>query len=184
VLNVPSLRRLFLALPLLAWGCGSGGYNVPYNRGHSANPTAGDVASLALDLAVGALEAGRAPTESTRESRPWASTSTPVPSPPPPPPAPPPESPARRLFGKVVWESGGRVPFVTVTLQGPSDFVALETRTDINGRFWFPWPLPAGWYRISADGAGAAGETRVWMNGRPEILSVVARAKEPPPRTD
>jgi hypothetical protein len=50
----------------------------------------------------------------------------------------------------------------------------------MNGVFRrFPWPQPAGWYHLSVDDPNAAGETRVWMDGRPAILNVVARTRGP-----
>jgi hypothetical protein len=168
--------RLLLALTPLAWGCGTGSYHVPYHKGHSANPTAGDFAFLAADVAFGALDR-RAPAETTREHHPWDSPSSARPAPPPSF-SPPSLSPARRLFGKVTWESGERVPFVLVTLRGSSDSAAVETRTDINGRFWLPWPLPAGSYRLSVDSRDATGETEVRVqDGPPDNHNVVVRAR-------
>jgi hypothetical protein len=167
-----SVPRFLLAAVLAAAGCGTGNYHYGYANGHCANPSAGDVAWLLTDLAFSGLQAGATLTETMKEL-------------PPPPSEPPPRRPVQRLFGTVTSATGQRVPFVMVTLRGPQDVVELETRADVGGRFWFPWPLPAGWYRISAGDQDVTGETKVWLaDRRPAILDVVTHPKEPPPPMD
>jgi hypothetical protein len=164
------VRRFLLALPLLASACASTGHYHHHCHGHGNSKI--DGAFALAELALGALEAGAALTEMSRELPPLPAQD----------PAP---RQVRRLFGTVSWESGGRVPAVKVVLRANSGLFELDTTTDEGGRFWFPWPLPADVYRISIAGEGAVGEKELWLGRhRPSMLDVIARATEPPPAGD
>ena len=152
-----SRSLLALALALLAAGCGTSEYHAAYARGHAANPTGGDVAALAADVACGALQ--KRPTvapepakrPSLAERRPW-----------------------RRIFGTVRWGAGARVAGIPVTLRSRSGEEVRSTTSDPAGRFWFPLPLPAGWYVVAAEDERGAGETRLWLHDEPpDFLEVV-----------
>jgi len=168
LLKPSGVARILLILALLAAGCATSG---PYHHHHHhalfcchRPPTTADKALAVGELGLGALELGIALTEAMGE--------------PDLPPPSPPRPLTKPLFGTVSWEGGGRVPAIPVTLRGTSDFVVLETTTDEGGRFWFPMPLPADWYRIIVDDERAAGETRLWLRDRrPAMLDVIARPK-------
>jgi hypothetical protein len=94
----------------------------------------------------------------------------------PPPREPGPTTPP--FFGTVSLPSGDRVPQVTVTLRGTSDFVVLQATTDERGRFLFPMPLPPDWYTLTVDDDRAAGQARVWLHKRHRDLDVKVEPRE------
>ena len=166
--EIGRVTRFLLAAVLLTAGCASDGYHYAYNGRYCANPTAADGAFAAVELFLGAIQAGAALTEAMQPTRPPLA-----------------DRPARRMrsvFGTVSWESGERLPAMPLTVRGSSGFVVLELKTDERGRFWIPLPLPADWYRISFDDERASGETKLWLRDLPPAyLDITAHPKETPP---
>lgn len=161
------MTRLLVALALAVSGCATG--DVYYSSSPCyRRPTTADTVFLIGDLVLSGLAAGAQLTETMRQA--------------PPPPADSPGRPMRRVFGTVSWKSGERVGGVTVSLRAHSGFVLLDTVADDRGRFWFPLPLPADWYRITVDDDQGAGESKIWLRDKPPAyLDVVLEPKEVPP---
>jgi len=152
------VTRFALALAVLVSGCGTGGYHVPYHNGHAANPTGGDVAFLAADVAAGALDRNASRRLEPERRRPSLAE----------------RQPWRRIFGTVRWSAGGRLAGMPVLLKGRSGSVLRQTTTDRAGRFWFPLPLPPDWYQVSVRDERGVGEARVWLHDEPpDFLEVV-----------
>jgi hypothetical protein len=162
------VTRFLLAAVLLTAGCASDGYHYAYNGRYCANPTTADAAFAAVDLFLGAIQAGAALSEAMQPTRPPLEDR--------------PARPMRRVFGTVVWESGERVPGMALRVRSNSGFLDFPLTTDDRGRFWIPLPVPADWYRISVEDERGEGEAKVWLRDRsPALLEIVARPRPAPP---